>query len=75
MSRVIKFPIILLNTQIQKFRDDIVRASYVCMDGNISLEAMEYVLNICSSHNVPGMFQYSHATCKDNHSFSIIHLV
>ena len=40
--------------QISSFEKDIVSASLVCMDGNISVEAIEYICQLCQNHHIPG---------------------
>ncbi|KAL4218074.1 hypothetical protein ACF0H5_022811 [Mactra antiquata] len=42
---------------ISQFEDELKSSSLVCMDGNISVETMEYLCKICLESNVPVLFE------------------
>lgn len=42
---------------VSKFEEDLAFAPLVCIDGNISTEAIEYITNLCQSYHVPVWFE------------------
>jgi hypothetical protein len=44
--------------QVSGFEESIKNAPLVVVDGNISNETMEFVLQLCSQHNIPGNSLY-----------------
>ena len=45
----------LYNTlQVKRFADQICHSPFVCVDGNIPVETIEFVCNLCCEGKVPG---------------------
>jgi hypothetical protein len=40
--------------QVENFLDEIQQCSLVVMDGNIPVETMDYVLQVCKNSQIPG---------------------
>ena len=40
--------------QISQYEDNLKAASLVCIDGNLSVEAIEYICLMCNQNEIPG---------------------
>ena len=45
--------------QVERFESRLASAPIVCMDGNIPVETLQYICDVCNRNNVPGSFPLS----------------
>ena len=45
--------------QVERFESRLASAPIVCMDGNIPVETLQYICDVCHRNNVPGFFPLS----------------